>query len=75
MLCPRMFIPVQYVLVRYFPTVLHPYTFHPGKSHNQQNFTNPRIGWAFRLTEPNPGHRQSQPTELHHPWIGWGHLA
>jgi hypothetical protein len=36
-------------------------------SHNQQNSTNPWIGWAFSQTWNNPEYCQSQPTELHQP--------
>jgi hypothetical protein len=41
-------------------------------NHNQQNSTNPWIGWAFILTKPNAEYGQSQATELHQPmdWLG-----
>jgi hypothetical protein len=36
-------------------------------SYNQQNSTNPWIGWAFFRTQPNRGFGQLQPTELLQP--------
>jgi hypothetical protein len=49
-LCPLTISPRHFLL-----TFLRPHTFHPRKRHNKQNYTNPLIGWAFSLTEPNPG--------------------